>query len=293
MDGIQMQMDFNNPNEVTNKVYKAIERLKAFEPEGGYHLSFSGGKDSQCIYHLAKMAGVQFEAVYRVTGIDPPELVRFIKEQYPDVRFDIPKDKNGKRITMWSLIKQKKMPPSRMMRYCCVYLKESAGNGKLNVTGVRWAESPKRRANHGVVDVKTVSKKIHDMAKEIGANSNAAGFLVLNDDNDDSRRMVEHCYRTKKSMVNPIVDWEDYDVWYFLNSVAKVPHCCLYDMGQKRIGCIGCPLSHHAKEELERYPKYRALYMKAFEQMLVEREKAGLESQWKDAEDVMKWFLCE
>lgn len=79
-----------------DKVQTAIDRLRAFEPQEGYFLAFSGGKDSQCIYHLAKMAGVKFDAHYQVTSVDPPELVQFIKAQYPDVHRDIPHDKDGK-----------------------------------------------------------------------------------------------------------------------------------------------------------------------------------------------------
>lgn len=72
-----------------DKVQTAIDRLRAFEPKDGYFLAFSGGKDSQCIYHLAKMAGVKFDAHYHVTSVDPPELVQFIKAQYPDVHRDM------------------------------------------------------------------------------------------------------------------------------------------------------------------------------------------------------------
>ena len=73
-----------------NKVEVAIERLQSFEPKDGYYLAFSGGKDSQCIYHLAEQAGVKFDAHYRVTSVDPPELVQFIKRQYPNVALDVP-----------------------------------------------------------------------------------------------------------------------------------------------------------------------------------------------------------
>lgn len=45
-----------------SKVDVAIDRIRAFEPPDGYYLAFSGGKDSQCIYHLAKMADVSFDA---------------------------------------------------------------------------------------------------------------------------------------------------------------------------------------------------------------------------------------
>lgn len=139
-----------------NKVEVAIDRLQSFEPKDGYYLAFSGGKDSQCIYHLAKMARVKFDAHYRITSVDPPELVRFIKTQYPDVALDYPRDADGNVITMWNLIPKQTIPPTRKARYCCDKLKESGGEGRLTVTGVRWAESPARKQNQGeVVIMKT------------------------------------------------------------------------------------------------------------------------------------------
>ena len=84
--------------------------------------------------------------------------------------------------------------------------------------------------------------------------------------------MVEMCFRTKKTMVNPIIDWTDEDVWEFLNDVAQVPHCCLYDPPHnlKRIGCIGCPMAGSKKmlQDFEKYPKYKQAYLKAFEKMI-------------------------
>lgn len=139
---------------VRDKVQEAIKRLQAFEPTSEpYRLAFSGGKDSVVILALAKMAGVKYDAVYNVTSVDPPELVRFIKEKYPDVRREIPHDKNGKPITMWSLLRQKATPPTQFMRYCCEKLKESQGMGHVTITGVRWAESRNRKQNQGVTTI--------------------------------------------------------------------------------------------------------------------------------------------
>ena len=255
-----------------DKIQKAIETLRSFEPEEGYRVAFSGGKDSQCIYHLCVLAGVKFEAVYNVTSVDPPELIRFIKKQYPDVKFEYPRDKDGKVVTMWNLIPKHTIPPTRMARYCCAELKENSGVGRLVVTGVRWAESPRRKKLHGVVDVRTKSKKIINDALENSesAKLNDRGSLIMNDDNDENRRIVEHCYRTKKTMLNPIVDWTDKDVWNFLNNVVKVPHCELYDQGYRRLGCIGCPMggSEQMKRDFERYPKYKDAYIRAFDRMV-------------------------
>ena len=61
------------------------EALSLRMSPAGYHLAFSGGKDSMVLYHLAKMAGVKFKAHMQVTTIDPPELMQFVRANYPDV----------------------------------------------------------------------------------------------------------------------------------------------------------------------------------------------------------------
>ena len=287
------QLEITASGEIKDKVEKATDILKHFEPEEGYYVAFSGGKDSQCIYHLCKMAGVKFDAHYNVTSVDPPEVVRFIKRNYPDVKFEYPRDRDGKVVTMWNLIPRKQMPPTRLARYCCEWLKESAGKDRVTVTGVRWAESPNRAATHGVVNLIGKPKQTKKKADEIGADYelNKHGYVILNNDNEESRELVEFCYRNRKTMLNPNVDWEDEDVWQFLEW-GGWEHCELYDQGKKRIGCIGCPMST-AAAELEAYPKYKEFYMKAFERMLKVNKEKGLKSKcdWKTAEDVYKWWL--
>lgn len=173
---------------------------------------------------------------------------------------------------MWNLIPKKTLPPTRLVRYCCEKLKEASGKGRIVITGVRWAESPRRKNSHGVIDLRTQSKKIINKALD---ENNAAsltknGYLIMNDDNDESRRMVEQCYRTKKTMLNPIIDWTDDEVWEFLNEIVKVSHCCLYDEGFTRLGCIGCPMQGKSGMERDflRWPKYRDLYLRTFERLI-------------------------
>jgi phosphoadenosine phosphosulfate reductase len=120
-----------------DKVAIAIERLKTFEPPEGYYLAFSGGKDSQCIYHLAEMAGVKFDAHYSVTTIDPPELIYFIRKHYPTVIWDRP-------IKPFLSLLTEKGFPTRQNRWCCAVYKEGGGSGRRVITGVRKAESNKR-----------------------------------------------------------------------------------------------------------------------------------------------------
>ena len=278
--------------ELKEKERRAIEVLKAFEPEDGYHLCYSGGKDSDCIRILADLAGVKHEIHHNLTTADAPETVYYVKS-IPNVIIDKPE------ISMWRLIEKKMIPPTRLARYCCAELKERGGAGRLRITGVRKKESVKRAELGGLVTIigkpATVEKKAVELGAEVGKNKK--GGLILNMDNDPSRRLVEHCYRTSNTMVNPIIDWSEADVWDFLKA-----HGCksnpLYECGFKRVGCVGCPMAGKRRyAEFERWPKYRAMYVAAFDRMLEARRRAGktsrLDPQWFNGESVMRWWLGE
>lgn len=278
--------------ELKEKERRAIEVLKAFEPEDGYYLCYSGGKDSDCIRILADLAGVKHEIHHNLTTADAPETVYYVKS-IPNVIIDKPE------ITMWRLIEKKMIPPTRVARYCCAELKERGGPGKVKVTGVRKKESARRAKQGGLVKIigkpATVEKKAVELGAEVGKTN--GGGLILNMDNDPSRRLVEHCYRTTSTMLNPIIEWADTDVWDFLKA-----HGCksnpLYECGLKRVGCIGCPMAgKHRYAAFERWPKYRAMYVAAFDRMLEVRRRAGktsrLDTQWFNGESVMRWWLGE
>lgn len=133
--------------ETRDCVADAISRIQGYaELAGpdGYWLAYSGGKDSVVIMELCKMAGVKFEAHHSLTTIDPPELVRFVRET-PDIIIDKPEK------SFFQLL-EKKGFPLRFSRWCCSELKERAGKGRLVITGVRWAESV-RRSKRKMFDV--------------------------------------------------------------------------------------------------------------------------------------------
>lgn len=126
------------------KAEKAIETLRLFAlPNGSpYWGAFSGGKDSCVIKKLAELAGVPVVWHYSVTTVDPPELVRFIRKEHPDVWFDLPK------MPLWAMIYKRSglFPPTRIARWCCREYKESRCKEGRLILGVRAEESPARAA---------------------------------------------------------------------------------------------------------------------------------------------------
>lgn len=272
-----------------DKVHTAIERLKAASDMSLSHykkplvVTTSGGKDSSVCVALAERAGIPFEVMHNHTTADAPETVYFVRaefkrleEKWINCTINFPYYK-GERVTMWSLIPQKLMPPTRLVRYCCSALKERGGAGRFITTGVRWAESAKRKDSRGIYE-----NMPSDQSKKI----------VLSNDNDDRRRLFETCRLKSKRVCNPIVDWTDEDVWGFLESehIAINP---LYGCGYSRVGCIGCPMAGTTgrQREFVRYPTYQRAYIRAFDRMIEERKRSGKETTWKTGLDVFHWWM--
>ena len=262
---------FLDIEEEKNKAVERIETAYSFSQQlglGKLYVCFSGGKDSVVVYGLCRLAfGDSFldfcEFHYQHTGLDHPELVHFIRNEFPFVKRHLPER------TMWELIIENGMPPTRLARYCCRELKEKGGEGRFCLTGVRWEESPRRREKRGEFE---------------------SDGLLLNVDNTEDRRLLEHCIPKRKHICNPIIDWSEETVWRFI-SEENLPYCSLYDQGYDRLGCIGCPMDTKREKVLSSYPKYKEAYLRAFERMLEERKRKGLKTTWRTPEEVMKWWL--
>lgn len=272
----------SKPINFDNKLQRSIELLQKSEAlalryyDKGFYLAFSGGKDSQALYHVAKLAGVRFEAHYALTTLDPPEVVYFIRRQYPDVITERPK------LTFAQLCLKKKALPTMRMRFCCAELKEPGGAGTVTLTGVRKAESTKRAKREEAEIVGRREPKFRGTLEQLDQFSRSKEVEGV------------QCIQGKdKIVINPIIAWTEDDVWYFLNEVVKVKHCELYDRGWRRIGCLFCPMARQ-KEILRQgaaYPKYRDLMMRTIKRL---REN-GYMNEYPDLtdEEVFSWWISK
>lgn len=260
---------------------KAEKIALSYDHENGYYLAFSGGKDSQALYHIAQLAGVRFHAHMNLTSVDPPEVIRFVKENYPEVDLIKP----GKSIFQ-SAIEEKALPSMRM-RWCCAKYKETAGAGKVTLIGIRKAESSRRAKRNEVEisnkkfsgDLKGLDEYRQEQRdKRARRKSKKQGVNITNADEEQTLG----CIHGKESLfISPIIYWTEQDVWEFLNDVLKITHCSLYDKGWRRIGCIGCPASSYKQKLIEnkRYPHVRHNWIKAIK--AIRNRKSNLNGIWK------------
>lgn len=128
-------------------IKESIDFLRTHEPPEGYFVGFSGGKDSITTLELCRLAGVKHQAFYSCTRIDPPEVVRFIKREYPAVTWLFPQK------SFWQSIVDS-VPPLITNRWCCDSLKKLPSKNvplKMRVMGIR-AEESTRRASRPRID---------------------------------------------------------------------------------------------------------------------------------------------
>jgi len=117
------------------KIKRAIRLIQSAGKDGRIvEISYSGGKDSDVILELVRMAGIRYRAIYKNTTIDPPGTIRHCYE-------------NGVEIVRpkWNFAEviQHKGYPNRLRRFCCAKLKEY----KIldcSIQGIRRSESTKR-----------------------------------------------------------------------------------------------------------------------------------------------------
>ena len=216
-------MDYNR------KIDFAIKLLRAIPQDGPIEISYSGGKDSDVILELAKMAGIPFEAIYKNTTIDPPGTIQHCKSKGATII--------QPKMTFLQLI-EKKGFPTRRARFCCEVLKEYKIHDRA-IQGIRRSESTARAKRY----------KEPEICRVYSAKSKARIYLPILEWTDED---VERFIREQNVQCAPI--------YYDSEGVFHV---------ERRLGCIGCPLqSDCGKSDFKKYPKMLKAMMGAAQRFL-------------------------
>ena len=264
-------------------------------------ICYSGGKDSDVMLDIAKkcLKPDEFEVLNSHTTVDAPETVYHIREVFAEcekqgikttVKYPTYK---GERITMWKLIAIKGFPPTRIMRYCCDYLKEQSTPNRICATGVREDESNARKGRDAFA---YLDRRKED--REWRSLSHTYAMFRLDQQNKEGAyecKFIQACKNNKDTMSNPIYKFTERDIWNYVKRF-EVPMNPLYAKGYKRVGCVGCPLGgrKHQLQEFEDYPKFKEAYIRAFYRMIKVRKEKGLPAlkyDFQSGEEVFRWWI--
>lgn len=272
------------PDDEAIRMIREFEHLAIQQDPRGYCVCTSEGKDSRVLGHLMRRAGVRHFYLHSITGIDPPELVYFQRRNFQayrdqgyltcDVIYEM---------SMWRLMMKKRIPPLRIMRYCCQYLKErrttEQGNALISL-GVRKYESTSR------------AKKRDEL--EITAHGRGGKNIIFPFDNSENRRTFEYCYAHAEKRLNPLAYWPDSYIWDYSRETG-LEQCGLYQEGFSRLGCIGCPMAGESGRRMEfaRWPGFERLWLLYFDKLVALRNELGLANLYATGREWFEWWMSD
>ena len=206
-------------NTITHKINQAIRLLRSVCRDEVVEVCYSGGKDSDVILELAKMAGIKYRAIYRSTTIDPPGTISYVQSRGVEI--------HRPSRTFFEKIKSNGFPTMRA-RFCCATLKEYKILD-IAIQGIRRCESVKRK--------KRYSEYEPVICRVYGAKANHVSVvlpILTWTDND-----VETFINERGLRIHPL--------YYDKDGRLRV---------ERRLGCIGCPMkSDRGLSDFKQHPK--------------------------------------
>ena len=213
-------------NDLIKKIDSALLLLSSACDYHEVEVCFSGGKDSEVILELAKMAGINFQAIYKNTTIDPPLTIQHVLSKGATIL--------NPKVNFFELVKRNGMP-TRRARFCCRYLKEYKVYDSA-IQGIRVCESQNRKKRYSIDD--PIVCRFYGSKK-----SNVQVILPILSWSDDDVSAFIH---DRKITCHPL---------YYDDS----KNFCV----SRRLGCIGCPLQ--ADAGVADFIKYQKFFIRLVE----------------------------
>lgn len=217
-------------NFITEEAVRYVQQYKDKFAIEDMMVSFSGGKDSTVTSHIVNRALGTNKVlhVFGDTTLEFPYTLEYKK------RFNKNEESQGVRV-LTAKNREKNFeevceivgPPSRVMRWCCTVFKTGAIQ-------------------------KTISSAFKD-------KSNILSFQGIRHSESVSRskykRESESPKIAKQTVVSPIIDWIDYDVWLYILTTG-IDFNEAYRLGWTRVGCWCCPNNGGWSEFLSKVHMY-------------------------------------
>ena len=136
---------------------------------------------------------------------------------------------------------------------------------------------------------------MHRDSIEMRDKENYKDIQLFHFDKSEEVRQTDTCYTKNYFIVNPLAYWNDNYLWNYIHS-ERLEINPLYSQGFDRVGCIGCPMAGlHRVFEFERYPKYKARFIKLCDDIMELRKRENLSNKYgfKNGTEYFNYWLYE
>ena len=258
------QLAFRQNLPLKLKIAYSIKRIKNWYEhfDGQVYVSFSGGKDSTVLLHLARSIYPNIEGVFVDTGLEYPEIRDFIKQQEnitwlkPAIRFDkviekygypVISKENSQKIYEIKSTKSEKLKSKRLHG-------DDKGNGKLSE---KWQYLLNHDIKIGHQCCNVLKKRPVKNYEKLTGKKPIVGTMA----NESSLRKTNYLKSgcnsfNGRAMSQPIAFWSDKDIWEYM-WIFGLEYSGIYDKGYDRTGCMFCMFGVHLEENPNRFERMK------------------------------------
>ena len=262
---------------------------------GEVYVSFSGGKDSTVLLHLVRSIYPDVEAVFSNTGLEFPEIVKFVKS-FENVTIIKPKT------TFKKVIDEKGYPViSKSVSNCIRLARKNIAHGKdtLRVRQIKGLETDSKFNKAKWEFLLDAPFKISDECcnelkkkpmKEYQKKTGKVPFIATMADEGQQREaayLKTGCNAFKAGRSQPMGFWTEQDVLQYIKQ-NNLQICSVYGKirekgqiegpiaidnkeyseleltGEKRTGCIFCMFGCHLEKEPNRFQRLKKTHPKQY-----------------------------
>jgi len=289
------ELEIKRSWSLEQKVAHAQKRIKEFYDftNGKCYISFSGGKDSTVLLHIARTIYPNIQAVFCNTTNEDPEIIKFVKS-LPNVKTVYPKMRFKKVVQTYGFpfvskkvsrsVKQLRNPSNKNANVRNLYMTGLNREGKESKAfklAKKWYFlADNKETNFDITDICCdILKKEPLVRYQKETNTLPIIGTMASESQDRGRLYVRHgcnIYDGKKSISKPLSIFTESDIWEYAK-VYNIKFCSLYYEkelkdgtiipAETRTGCVACGMGCHL-EKTNRFESLSIRNPKHFENIM-------------------------